>query len=299
MLLPTAEQPYTTTPFHSTADHQCFDPSCDLLVVLENIIEHAAGRMEYLEKLEEKLSKAINVFSPLLCTIRQLLTNMDKVVVLSETVLEEIVKAFRELIFADDNLRPSLTEVSTNKLMEDPNALPMIQLWGTNGFAFFHPRDKEPQIPWSRHQKGTFPDFGIGPDATHKYTFYYGSNNEEWIEEFVRKATPVAKDLCIKAINISIEVCCILDPKRREEVRHLSKIVGTGKEDPHFLRHFKSRSDGRFVLTYNQSKVVLHDGGRKILKVLEEFQQWKNNVPLIGFEHSFIAHYHGKFPHYD
>ncbi|XP_040997221.1 uncharacterized protein LOC121243208 [Juglans microcarpa x Juglans regia] len=122
MLLSTAEQPaYTTTPFHSTADHQSFDPSCDLLVVVENIIEHAAhmvdtALLEYLEKLEEKLSKA-NVFSPLLCTIKQLFTNMDKVVVLSETVPKEIVKAFRELIFDDDNLRPSLTEASTSKLV--------------------------------------------------------------------------------------------------------------------------------------------------------------------------------------
>lgn len=43
MLLSTAQQPYTTTPFRSTADHQIsFEPSCDhLLVVDENIIEHA------------------------------------------------------------------------------------------------------------------------------------------------------------------------------------------------------------------------------------------------------------------
>ncbi|KAF5469020.1 hypothetical protein F2P56_013124 [Juglans regia] len=111
--------------------------------------------LEYLENLEEKLSKE-NVFSPLLCIVKQLFTNMDKVVVLSELLLlaekssitlnlrkmqiiqlcnkrienmqaeywaefpetpKEIFKAFMELILVDNNLQASHNDASTDKLV--------------------------------------------------------------------------------------------------------------------------------------------------------------------------------------
>ncbi|XP_040996418.1 uncharacterized protein LOC121242584 [Juglans microcarpa x Juglans regia] len=207
--------------------------------------------------------------------MKQLFTNMDKVFVLSELLLlaekpsitlnlrkmqiweefpetpKEIFKAFRELIFADNNLRSSLTDASTSKL-----------------------------------------------ECT--YTFYYGSNNQEWIDEFVKKAKIVINDPCIKDMkDVDIELCRIgeLIKRKSKEAQDLSDLIKrSGKKVPHDLRHyFVSGSDGRFVLTSmirNHEKLLLDDSGRTILKVLEEFEQWKNNiVQNKDFEESFIDYY--------
>ncbi|KAF5469029.1 hypothetical protein F2P56_013130 [Juglans regia] len=343
MLLSTAQQPYTTTPFRSTstADHQSFDPSCDnLLVAVENSIKHAARMIdtalqEYLENLEAKLSKA-NVIGPLLCTIKQLSTNMDKVVVLSELLLlaekssitlnlrkmqiiqlcnkrienmqadqcweefpetpKEIFKAFRELILVDNNLRASLTDASTDKLIEDATALTMFQLWITRVLSDVLNRlIKKPQKP----MRPSLPYQPIGP-GKWIYTFYYGSNKQEWIDEFVKKAKVVIHDPYIQSIkDVHIELCCIQELiKNKVEAQHLSELIkGSGKKVPQDLRHyFVSGSDGRFVLTSmmirNQKKLLLDESGRTILKVLEEFPQWKKNIEKDNdFEASFKNHY--------
>ncbi|KAF5452022.1 hypothetical protein F2P56_027062 [Juglans regia] len=332
MLLSTAQQPYTTTPFRSTtADHQSFDPSCDhLLVAVENSIKHAAhmvdtALLEYLENLEEKLSKE-NVFSPLFCIIKQLFTNMDEVVVLSELLLlaekssitlslrkmqiiqlcnkrienmqadqcweefpetlKEIFKAFMELILVDNNLRASLTDASTDKLIEGPNALTQI-LWIHMDRILkniFHRPNEKPQKP-------TSPDFQKGPHGERNFTFYYGSNNEEWIKEFEDKARKVIKDQEVDR-KVRIRLCRIrtLD-KKGEEARVLSNLI----EHDDLQSYFECGSDGRFVLTYNQKEVLLNKVGREIPKVLEDFHmQWikdpdNNKMRDDGFEVSFIS----------
>ncbi|KAF5469027.1 hypothetical protein F2P56_013130 [Juglans regia] len=300
MLLSTAQQPYTTTPFRSTstADHQSFDPSCDnLLVAVENSIKHAARMIdtalqEYLENLEAKLSKA-NVIGPLLCTIKQLSTNMDKVVVLSELLL------LAEKSSITLNLRKMQIIQLCNKRIAAEN-MQADQCW-----------EEFPETPkeiFKAFRELILVDNNLRASLTDAstdklkwiYTFYYGSNKQEWIDEFVKKAKVVIHDPYIQSIkDVHIELCCIQELiKNKVEAQHLSELIkGSGKKVPQDLRHyFVSGSDGRFVLTSmmirNQKKLLLDESGRTILKVLEEFPQWKKNIEKDNdFEASFKNHY--------
>lgn len=134
------------------------------------------------------------------------------------------------------------------------------------------------------------------------YTFYYGSNNEEWIKEFVKNAKVVINDPCIKKKQIRIELCYVGDlEEKSEKAQVLSDLINIGGKKK-VLQYFESGSDGRFVLTSivtgNQIKnVLVNDRGKKILKVLEDFQKWKNNVLNDGFDEGFVDYY--KFTHYD
>ncbi|KAF5469028.1 hypothetical protein F2P56_013130 [Juglans regia] len=315
MLLSTAQQPYTTTPFRSTstADHQSFDPSCDnLLVAVENSIKHAARMIDTalqdkvvvlseLLLLAEKSSITLNLRKMQiiqLCNKRIAAENMQADQCWEEfpETPKEIFKAFRELILVDNNLRASLTDASTDKLIEDATALTMFQLWITRVLSDVLNRlIKKPQKP----MRPSLPYQPIGP-GKWIYTFYYGSNKQEWIDEFVKKAKVVIHDPYIQSIkDVHIELCCIQELiKNKVEAQHLSELIkGSGKKVPQDLRHyFVSGSDGRFVLTSmmirNQKKLLLDESGRTILKVLEEFPQWKKNIEKDNdFEASFKNHY--------
>ncbi|XP_035543007.1 uncharacterized protein LOC108999236 isoform X2 [Juglans regia] len=198
---------------------------------------------------------------------------------------KEIFKAFREQILVDNNLRASLTDASTDKLIEGPNALTQI-LWIHMDRILkniFHRPNEKPQKP-------TSPDFQKGPHGERYFTFYYGSNNEEWIKEFEDKARKVIKDQEVDR-KVRLRLCRIRTlNKKGEEARVLSNLI----EHDDLQSYFECGSDGRFVLTYNQKEVLLNEVGRKILKVLEEFpKKWKANIKMQknGFELSFTDYY--------
>ncbi|XP_040995952.1 uncharacterized protein LOC121242106 [Juglans microcarpa x Juglans regia] len=331
MLLSTAEQPIyeggsgVLTPFH--ADQTTLDAGSSLLFVVENILNQAAhmadtallGTQDYLEKLDEKVSKAN--FSPrLLCTIKQFFS-MDKEIVLSELLVmaqkinvtlnlqemqkvilcnkqiethKEIVKSFTGMIFAKDNdLQPHTeSDGSTNKMLSMATANDPLgdQVEHPNVFALSSTSDQNPAF---RPQPRAAPLLAKVP-AKSVYTFYYASMNVAWLDEFYKKATVVANDPFIKdSKSLTIKFCRIGDHWIEKQVQVLSKQKGWDKVCPKFLHNDQySSHTGHFALLKNNSDVVLQGRGTKILKALGDFQeQWRKNLPSRNFEKSLVDHY--------
>ena len=141
------------------------------------------------------------------------------------------------------------------------------------------------------------------------YIFFCGVKDNKWIQEFGKKALALANDPVIKEKKISIELFCIgKDSKGDDDVMTLGRFWNKmenlffSKETEHDsqtqdiqkLLSFKNESG--WATLSKGSKVVVSGAGTTILKVLEEFEKWKEYVRDIGFESCFKKKHDAMLP---
>ncbi|KAI3799217.1 hypothetical protein L1987_34507 [Smallanthus sonchifolius] len=202
-----------------------------------------------------------------------------------------------------------------------PNAIHMMWIWGSVAFPFTTAREEalwkdetwklqllvdsiDPTIlNWSREDK---------------YIFFYGGDDIEWIRKFTSKARAMATAACIplemvyvgksknmenvkRAIaTISVEKLsyCWQDTTliwffwTRIENMLFSKIQveQTHDVDPIMLQIKKLLSydaDGSWALLSRGSEILTTGHGSTMLRTIDDFDLWKERIPMMGFEWSF------------
>ncbi|KAK7854710.1 protein sieve element occlusion b [Quercus suber] len=127
-----------------------------------------------------------------------------------------------------------------------------------------------------------------------KYILFYGGKDNEWIQQFNKKAATLANDPVMKDTKISIELFCVGKGSK-------------GEDEPNILGHFWNRIESFFfskthkkteqdivtqeiqkLLSYKTesgwavlskgSRLVVNGNGSTMLKVLEEFDKKKELV---------------------
>ncbi|KAG2712925.1 hypothetical protein I3760_04G148700 [Carya illinoinensis] len=176
--------------------------------------------------------------------------------------------------------KPIVVVINPQGEVEHPNALHMIRLFGMKAFPFTAGAQKA-IMPEGLHaqRKGIIgmPDSGPKLDDRN-YTFHYGFDNTTLRNEFSTRLDSICQDLNLNSPSTKIH-------------RHLIQ----GNEDVQNLRtslpSFQSNSGWVVLCNDSLGKIVVSDQGTTILNVLEKFDQWKENVRVFGFDHSFMACY--------
>ncbi|XP_050239507.1 protein SIEVE ELEMENT OCCLUSION B-like isoform X1 [Quercus robur] len=205
--------------------------------------------------------------------------------------------------------KPILVVMNQQGKVQHPNALHMIRVWGMKAFPFTTTVE---ETLTNRVDGIVSVWFDIHPDVANwikqeKYIFFYGGKDNEWIQQFNKKAATLANDPVMKDTKISIELFCVGKGNK-------------GEDEPNILGHFWNRVESFFfskthkkteqdivtqeiqkLLSYKTesgwavlskgSRLVVSGNGTTMLKVLEEFGKKKELVREVGFEICFKDHY--------
>lgn len=210
--------------------------------------------------------------------------------------------------------KPLVVAMNPQGKVENPNALHLIRVWGMKAFPF----DKTAQenVSQQRNWIGTIVR-DIDPVIPtwineQKYIFFYGGKDKEWRQQVTKKVTTLASDLVFKEAKISIELFRVGKTIKGDEdddddddgilgrfwsaieglfITNAHKEVDPVSQEIQKLLSYKNES-GWFVLSKG-STVVLAGHGYTILRVFEEFNNWKAVVKQKGFEVT-IKEYHSK-----
>nr|XP_023915912.1 protein SIEVE ELEMENT OCCLUSION B-like [Quercus suber]POF06213.1 protein sieve element occlusion b [Quercus suber] len=210
--------------------------------------------------------------------------------------------------------KPSVVVLNPQGKVECENAFHMIRVWGIKAFPFTSAREET--LSTSREWIGSI-GAGIHPNIENwikdqKYIFFYGGKDKEWIQQFTKRATAIANDPVIKEAKISIELHCIGKGSKGEDDLGILGRFWTGIESL-FISKTQRKTDTDAValeiqklLSYKNesgwvvlskgSTVALSGHGTTMLKVLEDFDKWKEVVREKGFESTF-KEYHNKVLH--
>ncbi|XP_065628220.1 protein SIEVE ELEMENT OCCLUSION B-like [Quercus suber] len=205
--------------------------------------------------------------------------------------------------------KPILVVMNRQGKVEHPNALHMIRVWGMKAFPFTTTVEEA----LTNSVDGIVSVwFDIHPNVSNwikqeKYILFYGGKDNEWIQQFNKKAATLANDPVMKDTKISIELFCVGKGSK-------------GEDEPNILGHFWNRIESFFfskthkkteqdivtqeiqkLLSYKTesgwavlskgSRLVVNGNGSTMLKVLEEFDKKKELVREVGFEICFKDHY--------
>ncbi|KAM0988720.1 hypothetical protein ACFX13_012866 [Malus domestica] len=203
--------------------------------------------------------------------------------------------------------KPTLVVMNPQGKVEHPNALHMIRVWGVNAFPFTKATEEELSHGHGDKWIGTVVQ-GVSQSVTikeDKYIFFYGGKDNGWIQEFTKKATALANDPIFKEAKIHIELFCVGKGSKGEDDHGILGKFWTGIESLFFtkvhrpadqvgqevqkLLSYKNES-GWAVLSKGHS-VVLTGHGVSILRVVEDFDKWKDHVKERGFEFCFKSYH--------
>uniref|UniRef100_A0A2N9IWE6 Sieve element occlusion N-terminal domain-containing protein n=1 Tax=Fagus sylvatica TaxID=28930 RepID=A0A2N9IWE6_FAGSY len=205
--------------------------------------------------------------------------------------------------------KPIVVVMNRQGKVEHPNALHMIRVWGMKAFPFT--TTVEESLTNRVDGIGSI-WFDLSPDLStsikqEKYIFLYGGKDNEWIQQFNRKAAALANDPVMRDTKVSIELFCVGKNSK-------------GEDDHDTLGHFWNRIESFFfskthkktehdiviqeiqkLLSYKTesgwsvlskgSRLVASGNGTTMLKVLEEFDKRKELVREVGFEVVFKDHH--------
>ncbi|KAL5542130.1 hypothetical protein UlMin_009840 [Ulmus minor] len=208
--------------------------------------------------------------------------------------------------------KPTLVVINPQGKVENSNALHLIRVWGMKAFPFN--KAAEEVLVSETNKEWIAPVMGnIDPSIQtwireDKYIFFYGGKDNEWIQQFTKKATILANDVLFKeTLKINVELFCVGKTAKGGEDLGLLGRFWTGIESLFFTKVHKQSDEvtqeiqkllsyknesGWAVLTKG-STVVVSGHGSTILRVLEDFEKWKEFVKEKGFEFVF-KEYHKK-----
>jgi hypothetical protein len=145
-----------------------------------------------------------------------------------------------------------------------------------------------------------------------KYIFFYGGKDNIWIQQFTERATTLANDATIKEASIFIELVSVGKGSKGEDKPGILRKFWTSIESLFIISKTHRKTDADSVmleiqklLSYknesgwavlSKGSSVLHIGrGTTILKVVEEFDKWKEFVREKNLELPFIENYNTCF----
>ncbi|KAK7285233.1 hypothetical protein RJT34_19997 [Clitoria ternatea] len=198
--------------------------------------------------------------------------------------------------------KPTFVVLNPQGKILHPNAFHMIQVWGLDVFPFTQ------TIEVTRTQDASWIGSlvtNVNPQITtwikeQKHIFFYGGKDKEWIQQFNKFASALAKDVTLKEANISIQLFCLdyEQPNivnrfwRGVESLFVTKMLmktNTITQEVEKLLSYKNES-GWALLTQG-SNVVLTGHGSTILRAVTEFDKWREQVVKKGFEISIRQHH--------
>ncbi|BBG92653.1 hypothetical protein Prudu_000452 [Prunus dulcis] len=203
--------------------------------------------------------------------------------------------------------KPAVVVMNPQGKVENTNALHLIRIHGMKAFPFH--KGIEDKITNDREWITPIVN-DIHPSIQtwikeEKFIFFYGGKDNDWIQQFTKKATIIANDPSIKDLKINIELFCVgKSPKGGEDLgvlgrfwngieslffTNVNKQADTVTKEIQKLLSYKNES-GWAVLSKG-STVVVSGHGFTILKVLDDFDTWKTFIKEKGFELAFKAHY--------
>ncbi|KAH7522201.1 hypothetical protein FEM48_Zijuj07G0113200 [Ziziphus jujuba var. spinosa] len=205
--------------------------------------------------------------------------------------------------------KPTVVVMNPQGKVENPNALHLIRLWGMRAFPFDKAADEtlSKELTW------------IGPVVNNidpiiqtwikeeKYIFFYGGHDNEWIQQFTKRATTLANDPVIKDSKIKIELFCIGKSGKGGEDHGIIGRFWSGIESLFFTKVHKQvdpvtqeiqkllsyKNESGWAVLSKGSTVVTAGHGLTILRVLEDFEKWKEVAREKGFEFTF-KEYHNR-----
>ncbi|KAG7985758.1 hypothetical protein I3843_03G043600 [Carya illinoinensis] len=221
--------------------------------------------------------------------------------------------------------KPILVVLDPQGRVVSPNAIHMMWIWGSNAFPFTSLRE---EALW-RDETWRLELLVDGIDQTTlnwvkdgKYIFLYGGDDIEWIRKFTNAARAVSV-----AAHIPIEMVYVGKGSKREKVRRAIATITVEKlstcwQDLTMIWFFWTRLESMLfskiqlgkaddidpmmqeikkLLTYDReggwavlskgSSVVVNGHGNTMLPTLLEYDSWKQNVSLHGFDLAFKNHH--------
>ncbi|XP_041007295.1 protein SIEVE ELEMENT OCCLUSION B-like isoform X3 [Juglans microcarpa x Juglans regia] len=222
--------------------------------------------------------------------------------------------------------KPILVVLDPQGRVVSPNAIHMMWIWGSNAFPFTSARE---EVLW-RDETWRLELLVDGIDPTilnwikdGKYIFLYGGDDTDWVRKFTNTARAVAL-----AADVPLESAYVGKGSKREQVRRVLATIAVeklghswqdlammwffwtrlesmlfskiqqGKADDHvdpMMQEIKKLlsydRDGSWAVLCKGSSVVVNGHGNSILPTLVEFDKWKENVRLQGFDVAFKNHH--------
>ncbi|KAF4404214.1 hypothetical protein G4B88_014670 [Cannabis sativa] len=201
--------------------------------------------------------------------------------------------------------KPMLVLTTPQGKVENLNALHLIRVWGIKAFPF--DKKSEEIISKEIHWIGSLVK-RIDPIIEtwvkeEKYIFFYGGKDKDLIETFTKKVTALASNPFIKEAKINIKFFCVGKTTKGEEdhgnilgrfwggieslffTKDHNKDVDPVTQEIQKLLSYKNES--AWAILSKGSAVVTSGHGSTILKVVEEFEQWKEVIKVKGFEVGF------------
>ncbi|PRQ38308.1 putative sieve element occlusion [Rosa chinensis] len=203
--------------------------------------------------------------------------------------------------------KPTMVVMNPHGKVEHPNAVHMVRVWGVKAFPFTETREAELSHSDGEQWVSSVVN-GIHPSLPtwikeNKYIFFYGGKDNVWIQNFKNKATALAKDPIFK--EAKIELVCVGKDSKGEDDRGVlgrfwtgveSLFLTTGQwqvdsvsEEIQKLLSYKNESG--WAVLCKGSTVLVTAHGVSVLKVVEDFEKWKDPVKENGFEFCFTTYY--------
>ncbi|CAN0925177.1 Protein SIEVE ELEMENT OCCLUSION B [Linum grandiflorum] len=221
--------------------------------------------------------------------------------------------------------KPILVVLDPQGKVVSPNAIHMMWIWGSNAFPFTSRREED---LWSTEAwKLELLVNGIDPMILNwikeeKYIFIYGGDDVEWVRKFTNSARAVAT-----AARIPLEMVYVGKSSKREQIRRviatitveklsyfwqdltmiwffwtrlesmLFSKIQLGKVDDHdpMMQEIKKLlsydKEGGWAILSNGSNIISNGHGNTVLTTLSEYDLWKDNIPVKGFDLSFDEHH--------
>ncbi|PON53335.1 Sieve element occlusion [Trema orientale] len=203
--------------------------------------------------------------------------------------------------------KPTVVVMNPQGKVENLNALHLIRVWGMKVFPFN--KTAEETISNDKNWIGLVFN-SVDPIIQtwikeDKYILFYGGKDNDWIQQFTKKATALVYDSIIKEAKISIELFCVGKTAKAEEDLGTIGRFWTGIESLFFTKAHKQvdqvtqeilkllsyKNESGWALLSKGSTVVVAGHGFTIIKVVEELEKWKEIVKEKGFELVFKEYY--------
>ncbi|KAF3456886.1 hypothetical protein FNV43_RR01540 [Rhamnella rubrinervis] len=129
-----------------------------------------------------------------------------------------------------------------------------------------------------------------------KYLFFYGGKDDDWIQRFTSKAQALLDSPTLKEARVDIKLFCVGKSGKGGEDLSTEKRFWTKAESMFFsnisYHHYKQmnletlevqrllsyKNEAGWALLSKGSTVVTNGHGSIVLKVVEEFEKWKDRV---------------------
>ncbi|GKV37153.1 hypothetical protein SLEP1_g45214 [Rubroshorea leprosula] len=223
--------------------------------------------------------------------------------------------------------KPILVVLDPQGKVACPNAIHMMWIWGSNAFPFTTLRE---ELLWREEtwRLELFLD-AIDPLILNwakegKYIFLFGGDDVEWVRKFANTAKNVAQ-----TARIPLEMAYVGKSSKKEAVRRVTATINVEKlsyfwQDPAMVWFFWIRLESMLLskiqlgraddqdpmmqeikklLSYDKmgswailckgSNAVVNGHGTTVLPALLEYDIWKDQVAVKGFDLAFKDH-HGK-----